>query len=171
MRDGQSGFWVVCFSFFLFFIFFYFIWWLKDRVRVQKVMYCQWDEVDYKGQWTQKKEAATKDVGCFFFFFFSPLKSLGGRGKVPLSKQKRNEDICSFWVSKKAQLIVVHSPLQEIKFGSDLKNFPSLTFQIECNLERGGLHCAIAHNFYENPTGFEMKWKPFKEIVCFTICR
>lgn len=110
----------------MFFLFFF--WWLKDRVRVQKVMYCQQVKVDYKGQWTQKKKTAKKDVGRFFF---SSLKSLRGRGKVPLSKEKRNEDICSFWVSTKAQLIVVHSPLQEIKFASDLKNFPPLTFQVE----------------------------------------
>lgn len=66
------------------------------------------------------------------FFFFFPLKSLRERRKVPLSKRNINEDICSFWVSTKAaQLIIVQLPLQEIKFGIDLKNFPPLTFQAE----------------------------------------
>lgn len=168
MRDGQRvlGWCVSCVSFFFFFFFL----WLKDRVRVQKVMYCQWVKVDYKGQRTQKKNGAKKDVGCVFF---PRLKCLRGSRKVSVSKRNINEDICSFWVSTKAaQLIVVQSHLQEIKFRIDLKNFSPLTFQAE--VFRPGkrvLHCAIPDNLYGNRTDFEMKCKPFNKIVCFAIWR
>lgn len=103
--------------------------------------------------------------------FFFPLKSLRGSRKVSLSKRNIHEDICSFWVSTKtAQLIVVQPPLQEIKFGTDLKNFSPLTFQAEVfQAGKKVFHCAIPNNLYGNHTDFEMKCKPFNEIIFFAI--